>query len=71
MSLQRVVVSTEIYQGRKLVARFCGPDLLAYVDAIELSGFYLDTRAAMLAGKKHVDAEIKAAADRDRESRGK
>lgn len=54
------VGQTESYKGRKIVARLAGPDLLAYVDGIELSGFYLNTAAVSRAGRRHVDAEIKA-----------
>jgi hypothetical protein len=47
MSLQRRQVGeTETYHGRRLVVRFCGPDLLSYVDDIELSDFYLNVEVA-------------------------
>ncbi len=55
------VGAIETYKGSKLLARFCGPDLLAYVDDIELAGFYLTPEAARAAGRRHVDAERKAA----------
>lgn len=66
MAVNRKIVGHEKYQGRELVARYLGPDLLAYVDNVELSGFYLDSKGAMLAGRKHVDAEIKAEKERGR-----
>lgn len=60
MSIQRRQVgSTELYHGRKLTARYLGPDLLAYVDDVELNAFYTDVESARAAGRRHVDAEIK------------
>jgi hypothetical protein len=49
-----------MYEGRKIIVRYMGPDLLTYVDDIELGGFYLNSEAAIGAGKRHIDAEIKA-----------
>lgn len=60
VSLTRKLIRRESYQGRMLEARFMGPDLLAFVDGIELNCFYLDAQAAIDAGKRHVDAELKA-----------
>ena len=56
-------------RGRTLTARYMGPDLLAYVDDLELAGFYLDAEAAHQAGMRHVDAEEKAKAERERGAR--
>lgn len=61
MTIVRKLISSESYQGRRLSARHMGPDLLAYVDDMELSGFYVDASSAIAAGKRHVDAELKAA----------
>jgi hypothetical protein len=58
---RKQVGPTQVYHGRKLTARYMGPDLLGFVDDIELSGFFLDVNAAHAAGQRHVDAEIKAA----------
>jgi hypothetical protein len=61
MAIERKQVGeTETYHGRKLRARFMGPDLLGFVGDMELSGFFLDVEAAHAAGRRHVDAEIKA-----------
>jgi len=54
--VRRQVGVTEQYHGRALVARFMGPDLLAYVDDVELGGFYTDVEAARAAGRRYVDA---------------
>lgn len=63
MSLERFqrpqVGDAERYQGRRLVARYMGPDLLGYVDGVQLSGFYLDVEAALRAGRRYVDEQIK------------
>lgn len=60
-SLQRRQVGdAERYHGRRLTAHYMGPDLLAFVDGVELGGFYRDVEAALAAGRRHVDAEIKA-----------
>jgi len=40
-----------------------GPDLLAYVDGVEMPGFYLSVEAAHAGGKRYVDAQLKAAAE--------
>jgi hypothetical protein len=61
---RRQVGKPELYHGRKLIARYMGPDLLAYVNDVELGGFYTDVEAARAAGRRHVDAEIKEEAKR-------
>jgi hypothetical protein len=61
MPIERKQVGpTETYHGRELRARYMGPDLLGFVNDMELSGFFLDVEAAHAAGRRHVDAEIKA-----------
>jgi hypothetical protein len=57
---RRQVGDAERYHGRRLHAGYMGPDLLGYVDDIELGGFYLTVEAAIGAGRRHVDAEIRA-----------
>lgn len=61
------VGEAEIYHGRRLSAQFAGPDLLAFCDDMELAHFYLDVEAAHTAGRRHVDAEMKA----EREAKAK
>lgn len=56
---RRQVGDAERYHGRRLSAHFLGPDLLGYVDDIELSGFYLNVEAALAAGRRYVDDQIK------------
>lgn len=58
---RKQVGDAERYQGRRLLARYAGPDLLAYVDDMELAGFYINVEAALEAGRRHVNAEIKEA----------
>jgi len=65
---RKQVGPTETYHGRKLTARYMGPDVLGYVDDMELSGFFLDVEAAHAAGRRHVDAEIKAAEEAARKN---
>lgn len=57
---REIIGEAEEYHGRVLTARFMGPDLLGYVDGIELGGFYRNRTAAINAGKRYVDAEMKA-----------
>lgn len=60
MLKRKQVGAAEMYLGRSLTALYVGPDLIAFVDKIELSGFYINRESALIAGRKHVDAEIKA-----------
>ena len=61
MPVERPIVGgTATYRGRKICARFMGPDYLAFVDSTELAGFFTDVEAAHQAGMRHVDAEEKA-----------
>lgn len=70
MSIQRRQVGkTELYEGRELRARYMGPDLLAFVNDVELNGFYLSVEDAHAAGRRHVDAEIKAEKKREGEQK--
>lgn len=56
MAIERDVVGKpETYQGRTIEARFCGPDLLCYVDGLEVGNFYLTVEAAKAAGRRYVD----------------
>lgn len=61
MSLTRKQVGdAERYHGAKLTAHYLGPDLLCCVDGTELSGtFYTNVEAALAAGRRYVDAQIK------------
>lgn len=58
-AVERPCVSTDVYEGRLLEAQLCGPDLIGLVDGRELPGFFLFARAAIAAGKKYVDEQIK------------
>jgi hypothetical protein len=69
----RKLIRSECYEGRTLEARFMGPDLLGYCvpqgqDPVELAGFFIDAQAAIDAGKRFVDAQIKAQKERDAKS---
>ena len=67
MSIERKLIGEpERYKGRLLTVRHMGPDVLGYVDDTELSGFFLNPEAARAAGRRHVDAELKAAAEEKR-----
>lgn len=61
----RKLIRSEPYQGRTLEARYMGPDLLCFVNGVELGGFYIDAQAAIDGGQRFVDADIKAAKDKD------
>jgi hypothetical protein len=56
---RRQVGDAERYHGRRLHAAHMGPDLLSYVDDVELGGFYLNVEAALAAGRRYVDGQIK------------
>lgn len=56
---RRQVGDAERYQGRRLTAHYMGPDLLAYVDGVDLAAFYLTVEAAMEAGRRYVDDQVK------------
>jgi hypothetical protein len=60
MSIKRKQVGdAERHHGRRLHASFMGPDLLANVDGIELPAFYLSVEAAIAAGRRYVDDQIR------------
>lgn len=55
-TFQRPVVGEpEKYKGRKIEARFCGPDLLCYVDGQDVGQFHLNVEAAKRAGRLYID----------------
>lgn len=59
MSIQRKVVSTAEYRGSHITVRHMGPDLLSYVDGVELSGFFISTAAAIGGGERYIDQQLK------------
>lgn len=68
MSINRTLIRSETYRGRTLEARYMGPDLLAFVDGAELGSFYIDAQAAIEGAQRFVDAQVKAAADKAKDS---
>jgi hypothetical protein len=62
--IKRKLIRSEIYQGRTLEARWMGPDLLCFVQGVELGSFYIDAQAAIEGGQRYIDADIKAAQER-------
>jgi hypothetical protein len=68
MSVVRKLVKSEEFHGRKLEARHMGPDLLGYVDGVELSGFFIDVEAALAGGRRFVEDEEKEAAKRAKQN---
>lgn len=60
MSFERKLVGEPItYKGRRIEARYCGPDLLCHVDGAEVGNFYDNVAAAHAAGKRYVDQQEK------------
>ena len=56
MSFERKLIgSPETYKGRKIEVRFCGPDLLCYVDGADCGQFYMTAEAAKKAGRRYID----------------
>jgi len=70
MTLTRKLIRSESYQGRKIEARYMGPDLVCYVDGTELGGFYIDAQAAIEGGQRFIDADIKAQRERAAKAAG-
>jgi hypothetical protein len=56
---RKQVGDAERYHGRRLHASYMGPDLLSNVDGVELPAFYLSVEAAIGAGRRYVDDQIK------------
>lgn len=57
--IRKQVGAAEAYRGSKLTAHYMGPDLLCYVDGVEMPGFYLSVEAAHRIGRMYVDAQLK------------
>lgn len=62
--INRPLVKSEYYHEHLLEARFMGPDLLSFVDSVELPQFYVDVEAALLSGRKFIDAQEKEERER-------
>jgi hypothetical protein len=62
--IKRKLIRSEAYQGRTIEARWMGPDLLCFVQGVELGSFYIDAQAAIEGGQRYIDADIKAAQER-------
>ena len=52
--------ATESYRGYPISVRLMGPDFLAYVGDIEMSGFYISPNAAVAAGQRYINEALKA-----------
>lgn len=59
MAVERKIVGKSEYKGSEITVRHMGPDLLAYVDGAELSGFFLNTAAAIAGGERYIDQMLK------------
>lgn len=68
--LKRTLIRSEKYEDRTLEVRHMGPDVLGFVNGIELSGFFIDVSAAIAGGQRYVDAEIKVQRERDEKTKG-
>lgn len=62
--VRKTVGDVEMYKGRKVEARFCGPDLLCYVDGMPVGQFYLTVMATKSAGRRYIDQCEKEVLDR-------
>ena len=58
--LKHRIISEFSNRGRDCVIGYVGPDLIAEVEGIELSGFYVDAADANSAINRYIDAEEKA-----------
>jgi len=59
MAIERQIVGKSEYRGSEITVRHMGPDLLGYVDGVELSGFFINTAAAIAGGERYIDQQIK------------
>lgn len=55
MLMRKQIGKTENYRGHEIIVRYLGPDLLCYVDGIELNAFYETSTNARKAGRTYVD----------------
>ena len=49
------LLDTEVYKGKMITVPFMGPDLLCYVDWVELPNFHINVESAKAAGRKYID----------------
>jgi histidinol-phosphate/aromatic aminotransferase/cobyric acid decarboxylase-like protein len=68
---RKQVGDAERYHGRRLHASFMGPDLLANVNGVELPAFYLTVEAAIAAGRRYVDDQVREEAKKAAKESGK
>lgn len=61
--VRKLIGEPVTYLGRKIEVRHMGPDLLCYVDGIDMDCFYLTSEAAIAGGKRYIDAVVRAATD--------
>lgn len=66
--IKRKLIRSESYQGRTIEARWMGPDLLCFVQGVELGSFYIDAQAAIEGGQRYIDADIKAQQDKAKDT---
>jgi hypothetical protein len=64
MALKRKLIRQETYASRTIEARYMGPDLLCFVDGVELGSFYIDAQAAIDGGERYIEADLKAQRER-------
>jgi hypothetical protein len=61
MTIQRQIIGApELYRDRLISVRLMGPDFLAYVDDIELGGFFISPNAAVAAGQRYINDALKS-----------
>lgn len=66
---RKLIGEAVIHKGRKVEARYCGPDCLCYVDGFNIGNFYLTAMAAREAGVRYinqVEAEKKKTAEKSK-----
>jgi hypothetical protein len=64
---REIVGDPYLYHGRTVTGRYAGPDLLCYVNDVELPHFYADLEAVRGAGRRWIDHEIEEARKRENE----
>lgn len=65
MSVNRPTVGEpHVYKGSVVTATLISPDLIGYLDGLEMPHFYMTLAAVRVAGEKMVDAKLKEQGDK-------
>jgi hypothetical protein len=57
MAIERKLIGRINHKGHVIEARFMGPDLIGYIDGMEMGNFYLDAQAVYKVAINQIDEE--------------